>query len=58
MYQKRKIACKTTFVDWVWPGVPSHAETYLNLSGVTLVGWSVGIMATFKIIKNERFIEF
>lgn len=33
-----KIACNTTTIGWVWPGVPSHAQTWLDLIGVNLVG--------------------
>ena len=32
------VACKSTTVGWVWPGVLSHAQICQNLSGVTLIG--------------------
>ena len=32
------IACKTTTVGRVWPGVLNHAQICQNLSGRTLIG--------------------
>ena len=29
----RQIVFKSTTVNWVWPDVPSHAQTCLNVSG-------------------------
>ena len=35
---KRKTTSKSTDVVWVWSGMLSHAQTYVNLSEVALVG--------------------
>ena len=45
-------ASKSTTVGWVWPDVPSHTQTCLNLSG-----WLVGQGAAkphYKIVQNKR----
>ena len=54
---KSTTTCKSTTVGWVWPGVPSDAQTCLNLPGGEF-GWSRGCIATLKIIHNEKLIKF
>ena len=49
-------AFKSTPVGWVWPDVPSHTQTCLNLSG-----WLVGQGAAkphYKIVQNQRLSKF
>ena len=52
IYQ-RNIASKGTTVGWVWPGVPSHSQTCLNLSGSEF-DWSGVRITSLKIAQNER----
>ena len=47
------ITPKTTTAGWMYPGVPSHAKTCLDLPDVTLVG----CMSTLEVIQKERLIS-
>ena len=37
---QEKMICKAT-AGWVWPCVPSHLQTYLDLPGVNWIGVDV-----------------
>lgn len=51
-----QISSKTTTVGWVWPDMPSHAQTCVNFSGGDF-GSSRGGMTTSKTVKSESFKE-
>ena len=45
-----------TTAGWVWPGVPRHAQTCLDVSAG--FGWSESGMATIEVIQNKALIKF
>ena len=47
------ITPKTTTAGWMYPGVPSHAKTCLDLPDMTLVC----CMSTLEVIQKERLIS-
>ena len=50
------IVCKAYTAGWVWPGVPSHAQTRLELQGENLVAG--GGLATLEVIQRQGLVEF
>ena len=54
---KVKIACKTNTACWMWWSISNHAQTYLDLSGLNLIGLGSDL-ATLEVSQSDRLIEF
>lgn len=54
---KVKRACKTNTACWMWWSISNHAQTYLDLSGLNLIGLRSDL-ATLEVSQSDRLIEF